>query len=73
MSKFTKEHYAVVAEVIEEWIRINQDKKPETQQEYVKHAIQTVLIDSLINGFDLMFRADSNAYNMFKFGSAIKR
>ena len=60
MSKFSKEHYEEVADVIRDWRRYN----PGVHEDAVQ---------SLINGFDLMFRADSKRYDRFQFEQAVRR
>ena len=58
MSKFSQQHYKVVAEVIKDWLKLNS-------------GMQTKHVDSLINGFIITFKADNNEFDRYKFGNAL--
>ena len=65
MSKFSKKHYEVVADVIKNTITIN----PLFSEDDGDHLTPG---QSIINGFIIAFKADNNEFNQFKFEQAIK-
>lgn len=62
MSLFTEKHWIEIADTIGEWVYLHQ---PEINEKHV---------DSLINGFIIVFMADSHFFNrrLFEYGIARK-